>query len=462
MAPRPLLHELDETLDSTTSRAIRGGVSSASGRLFDPANPESIWSESLQSVLEQPPSVLPRRLILGGLAFCCVLGTWAWFGKVQEVSHATGQLMPKGKVYQVQPVVQGEVVRILVKPGQQVKSGQLIAEVDSRLAEAEVDRLQQNLATDRLKLIQTQELLNRAALEIQIRRAIAAAQVHAQSASLAEAEADAATQKAILMQTQVDQTAFTARLERLKPLLEEGVIAREQVFEVEQGLRDRQRTSIQAEGELNRAQATANRFQAELARQQAEAKRSELETQQQMQQLKLEITALAANIEEGETLLKAAQTQLKQSFLYAPVDGTVFALHIDNVGEVTQPGETIAEIAPDNAPLILSAVLPDREAGLVQPGMNVQMKFDAFPYQEYGIVSGKVLSISPSTEVHEQLGAVYQVEISLSRDQITSEEKSVRLKAGQTASADIVVRQYRIMDVLLKPFQSLRQDNLTL
>jgi hemolysin D len=422
----------------------------------------SAWSQSLQSVLDQPTADLPSRMIAAGMIFCCAFGAWTWFGRVQEVSHAAGQLTPQGKVYKVQSVAEGEIVRLLVKPGQSVKAGQLIAELDNRLAEAEVNRLQQSLAIYKLQFLQTQELFNRTELEAQSRQAITLAQIHAQEAALAKAYATAVTQEEIVTQVEADLEASSARLERLKPLLEEGAIAQEQVFDVEQGWRDRQQALIQNQGELENALADSRRFQAELAQQEAEAKRSELETQQRLQQLKLETTELEAKINETENLLKAAQTQLQETLVYAPVNGTVSMLHIDNVGEVARLGDTLAEIAPDGAPLVLSAVLPNQEAGLVEIGMPVQIKFDAFPYQEYGIVSGKVLSISPDAEIDEKLGAVYKVDISVDREALTQTERPIQFKAGQTASAEIVVRQRRILDVLLKPFQTLQQDSLKL
>ena len=78
------------------------------------------WSTSLQTVLDQPPSTLPRQLILGGLAFCVAFGAWATFGRIDEVGHARGQLVPKGEVYKIHPIESGKIARIRVKEGQSV------------------------------------------------------------------------------------------------------------------------------------------------------------------------------------------------------------------------------------------------------------------------------------------------------------------------------------------------------
>jgi HlyD family secretion protein len=110
---------------------------------------------------------------------------------------------------------------------------------------------------------------------------------------------------------------------------------------------------------------------------------------------------------------------------------------------------------------MLSAVLPNRDAGFVREGMDVQIKFDAFPYQDYGIVSGTVTSISPDTKVDEKLGAVYTVEIALESSSAIAAQR-MQLKAGQTASAEIITRQRRIIDIFLDPIKKLQQGGINL
>lgn len=453
-AERPSEQPVERTLE--VSRPQPSVVPAASKNL------PAYWSTSLQTLLDQPPSALPRNLVMGGFAFCCVLAAWAWFGQIHEVSHAQGRLVPQGEVYKIQPVTQSEVAQIKVKEGQSVKAGQVIAELDNRLAVAEVERLEQSLAAYQIQLIQTESLIDRTHLEAETRQAIAAAEVQAQAAAIAQAEAKAATYEKTLPQLQAESVAYEMRLARLQPLVMEGAIAEDHLFEVEQALRQHQQVMTQSQGDLEQALAESDRLQAGWIEKQAQAKQSALEAQQKLQQLRLEATQVQAKIAETETQLRAAQTKLKQMALYAPVTGTISALKIRNIGEVAQPGQTIAEIAPAGAPLVLSAFLPSREAGLVKTGMRVQMKFDAFPYQDYGMVSGKVTSISPDAEVHEHLGAVYKVEVTLDRNAVTHNQQAISFKAGETASAEIIVRQRRIMDVLLDPFTQLQKGGITL
>jgi hemolysin D len=435
---------------------VRGGV--AAPDLPDAIAPPPQWSPPLQNLLDQPPSSLPWRLAIAGILFCCAFGSWAWFGQVQEVSRATGTLIPKGKTYKVQPTTQATVARILVQEGAQVKAGAIIAELDRRLVDTEVEGLQEQIYADRLQWAQTQGLIEKTGLEMQTQQAIAAAQMQSQSAAMTESQTDAATHRQLLADLQTEMTAYQERLDRLQPLVNEGAIAQDHLFEVEQTLRQRQQTVTQTEGDLQKAAATTQQLQANLVQTAAEGKQKQLQAQQKLQQLQMQSSQLQAKMVATENALKRARTQRDQTFIYAPVSGVITDLKLHHSGEVTQPGQTFAEIMPQSATLVLSANLPNQEAGFVKAGMPVQMKFNAFPFQRYGTVAGKVGYIAPDAIVDQQLGSVYRVEVRLNQLEISGQE----LKAGQTATAEVVTRQRRIIDVLLEPIQQLQKQNLTL
>ncbi len=477
------------------------------------------WSTSLQTVLDQPPSTLPRQLILGGLAFCVAFGAWATFGQIDEVGHARGQLVPKGEVYKIHPIESGKIARIRVKEGQSVKAGEELVELDTEIAATEVERLQQMLVADQIQLNQMQSLIERTRLEAQTRAEIAKADAQAAMAAIDEINAKAAaTQKQLTelrtaaaasedrvkrlkplsgttqelrKKLEADVVAAVEEVERLKPLVEAGAISKkylldaqqvlrdrqsaitkyqleevtnttEREFEAEQGLRDRTSAIAANESELPQTLAQAKQLQAGLLQKQAEGRRTQIEAQQKIQQLEVETTQLKAKIAENQNLLTSAKAKLKQRFLYAPVDGVVSSLNIPNPGEVVQPGQTIAEMAPQNAPLVLSASLPNQEAGFVKIGMPAQVKLDAFPYQDYGMVTGKVLSISSDAKPDERLGAVYRVQVALDRSYVTANHQTIKLKAGQTASAEIIIRRRRIADIILDPIRQLQKGGINL
>ncbi|MGV0024074.1 HlyD family type I secretion periplasmic adaptor subunit [Phormidesmis priestleyi] len=414
------------------------------------------WSPPLQTLLDKPASALPARLAIGGLAFSLCFTSWAWLGQMNEVAHAQGKLIPKGAVYKVNPIETGKVSQVLVTEGQTVKAGQPLLELDPQLATTEVEGLEKQLTADQTQLNQTQTLMTQLVMQAQTRVAIGRATIASQKVAAMQAKGNTLTTQAIVEQLQADAAAQQERLNRLQPLAAEGAIAQEQVFQVEQSLRERQRTITEHQGSLQQSRSEIDRLQAEFIQKQAEDQQYQLEAQQQIQQLRLKVSELQAKIEQTQTLLKVAQAKRKQRVVYAPVSGKISTLNIRNPGEVVQPGQPLAEITPSNKPLVLSAILPDREAGLVKVGMRVQVKLDAYPYQDYGIVSGKVTAISADAQPDEKLGQVYRVEVQLDRHSVTKESQKVLFRAGQTATAEIVTRQRRIADILLDPLKQLQ------
>jgi hemolysin D len=411
---------------------------------------------SLQSVLDQPPSTLPSRLILGGLVFTTLFGVWAWFGQINEVAQAQGKLLPQGETYKVNPIEAGKVAQVLVKEGATVKSGQVLMSLDTELAEHDVKRLETELASAQTELTQTRPLLAQAQLQAQIQDSMGRLGTQAQAAESSQADEAIQTTQALLEQLKADAAAQEARLEKLTPLVAEGAIAQEQVFQVEQSLRDRQRTIIEHEGMLARSQGESERLTATLEQKREQENKTKVDVQQQIQQLEIQISQLDAKIAQTQELLETARIKLKQRFIYAPVDGIVSTLKVRHDGEVVQPGQPIAEIAPSQKPLILSTNLPNQEAGFVKPGMAVQVKLHAYPYQDYGIIPGTVIAISPDTQTDNQLGHVYRVDIKLDKHHVTKDNQRISFKAGQTATAEIVTRQRRIIDLLLDPIKQLR------
>ena len=97
--------------------------------------------------------------------------------------------------------------------------------------------------------------------------------------------------------------------------------------------------------------------------------------------------------------------------------------------------------------------------------MPVKLKFDAFPFKDYGILAGRLTQISPTSKVTETTQgeiASFDVEIELDQTCIQIETTCIELLPGQTATAEIIIRQRRIIDFILDPFRQLQQEGLEL
>ncbi|MGB7444056.1 MAG: hypothetical protein WA919_23570 [Coleofasciculaceae cyanobacterium] len=97
--------------------------------------------------------------------------------------------------------------------------------------------------------------------------------------------------------------------------------------------------------------------------------------------------------------------------------------------------------------------------------MAVKIKFDAYPFQDYGVIEGKLKDISPTSKVKETVQgqvATYDLKIELEQDCIPKSSECIPLRPGDTATAEVIVRQRRLIDFILDPFKKLQQGGLEL
>jgi hemolysin D len=420
------------------------------------------WSPAVQEVLQSPPSRLPLYALAGVLLLLGGVGTWSWFGQIDEVGKAQGKLVPQGSLYKLQLPETGKIARLHIREGMSVQKGQVLVDLEPESLRTEIDLQRQLLSTSQMRLLQTEGLLAQAQAELSSSQQQANAAQAAQQSLITQAQARSANLSRMTRQSRADIKRHQERLDRLIPLVNAGAISREQVFSAEQAFHDREAQLIQHSGDWDNANQTIAQNRELLLKQRAEGNTAILQAQQKVQELRMQVTQSHAELSEIQSRLQMAEQRLRRRFVYAPISGTVSSLQVKNVGEVIQPGQTIAELAPQKAPLVLEARLPNREAGFARTGMPVNIKLDAYPYQEFGMLSGRVQSISPDAQTDSQLGEVYKLKIKLDRSYIISNGRPVQLKSGQTASAEVVIRQRRIISFLLDPIEQLQKGGFSL
>ncbi|HCQ1782405.1 TPA: enterohemolysin T1SS ABC transporter subunit EhxD, partial [Escherichia coli] len=139
------------------------------------------------------------------------------------------------------------------------------------------------------------------------------------------------------------------------------------------------------------------------------------------------------------------------SFIKAPVSGTVQELNIHTEGGVVTTAETLMMIVPDNDILEVTASVLNKDIGFIQPGQEVVIKVDAYPYTRYGYLTGKVKNITADSVSVPDTGLVFNVIISIDRNDIQGERKKIPVTAGMTVMAEIKTGVRSVISYLLSP-----------
>ncbi|MDJ0557133.1 MAG: HlyD family efflux transporter periplasmic adaptor subunit [Microcoleaceae cyanobacterium MO_207.B10] len=186
---------------------------------------------------------------------------------------------------------------------------------------------------------------------------------------------------------------------------------------------------------------------------------------EQLKNLAAQKTGLISEIAQTEKEIESLNFDLEKRTVRAKSNGTVFNLPVDNVGDVVQQGEMVVEIAPKDSFLLLKAEMATGESGSLKEGMPVKLKFDAYPFQDYGIVEASLSKISPTSEIQETNQgpvAAYELEIDLEQGCIPTKNECIVLRPGDTATAEVIVRQRRVIDFIIDPFKKLQKGGLEL
>ena len=106
-------------------------------------------------------------------------------------------------------------------------------------------------------------------------------------------------------------------------------------------------------------------------------------------------------------------------------------------------------IVPKDTPLVLEIMVMNRDIGFIMEDMIVEIKLDTFPYQKYGSVEGKIISISPDAIEQENMGYVYKVHVSFEQTEITVDDREVKITPGMAATAEIKLKKRKIAEFFI-------------
>jgi HlyD family secretion protein len=125
----------------------------------------------------------------------------------------------------------------------------------------------------------------------------------------------------------------------------------------------------------------------------------------------------------------------------APLAGKIIFLEPLQENQYLKAGQSIGFVNPSDSRYFALINLPQNNFGKVEVGQIVQLRFDAYPYAEYGYVEGKLIFIS---EFATDSGFVAHIQ--LPKGLITNQSKSLYYRDGLRAEASIITKNMRLME----------------
>ncbi|SRR6266581_974248 len=418
---------------------------------------------------DKPPHPLGQRVLWVLLGLIVLLLLWAMFGRLDVVAVAEGKLIPQSYLKIVQPADAGIVKDILVNEGQTVHAGQVLMRMDTLISEADTKSLDADAQRKRLTLRRINAELGGPPFLTEASDPPVVREIEAQyRANRAALDATLAEERARLVKARQELAAaeqVKSKLQATLPHYRNQDLAFEKLandgFAGPLMASDKKRERIEKEQELNTQVFIIESAKASIL--QSEKKLAQIVTDYR-RQLYAERNELQGQADKLDQ--EIAKQSHKQSLLElrAPQDSVVKDLATHTSGAVVQPGTVLLTLVPKEETLRAEVWVSNEDIGFVRPGQPVKLKLAAFPFQQYGMIEGRVEHVSadaadnaagngnsPPDQAKKVQPLVYKALVALQEMQLNLDGERFPLSAGMQTNAEIHLGDRTVMEYLISP-----------
>tara|TARA_B100001939_G_scaffold343028_1_gene355085 strand:+ start:197 stop:1357 length:1161 start_codon:yes stop_codon:yes gene_type:complete len=373
-------------------------------------SPKNNSSLAVRPLNHQEVQLRPAPLWSKALAWTIIstasLGfIFAVFAKIDEVVLAPGELQPLGAERPVKAPFAGVIKDIVAKEGQKVNAGDTLLRFD-----ADVSR-------KRKETLETQIKLERKRFEEESRA------VEARKRGVVE------RLNGINRSLNTESSIYT----NIIPLAEIGAMQLTELL--------RQRNKVeQLESEAQVVKADLEEVEAQLNKLKQESLREISELERQM-------------VEVQDTITKEK--------LSAPIAGIVYGMIPSSAGYAASAGETLVKVVPGGE-IEAKIYITNQDVGFMKPGMKAQIRVDAFPYTQFGSITGSLKSVGTLPLEPDQQNPMprFPAYVKIDKDYLEKDGEKYEISAGQSVQVNLILRDKRVISLLTDAVQK-ALDSLT-
>lgn len=434
--------------------------------------PEAIdFAPDLLAIQDRPPERMPRAILLAVLALLGCLLLWAALAERDLIVAAEGRLIPQTFSKPVQTAEGGVIAEILVQEGDRVSAGQVVARIDSRLAEADQRSLGNEVDTWRVSLLfidaelgnrlpvvprdERPEIVSGVRSRFDARRRALLDSVAQETASVQRAAADLATAQQAYSKIQQTLPTFRQSAEAYERLSKDGFVG-------ELAANEKRREAADKELELKVQAANVESQRAAVVQAQSKlvAMRSEY-----FRQLENERSELLQQMRRGREELTKVGVKTTLMELRAPQDGVVKDVAVVAKGAVLAAGATVLTVVPTHEDLRGEVLLKNEDVGFVSAGQAAQVKIAAYPFQRYGLLKGRVELVGADSADPRQAAPAqpptlsYRALIRLDSANLKDADgRDLSLSPGMAIVAEVNLGRQSVLSYLLSPVRKVAAE----
>ncbi|MBT3789824.1 MAG: HlyD family type I secretion periplasmic adaptor subunit [Alphaproteobacteria bacterium] len=420
-----------------------------------------------QTTAEYQPTRLGAGATTHLFLMLCVLavgafGAWSWYGKLDIVSDAVGEVVPSSQIKSIQHLEGGIVQEILIREGDTVEAGQELVVLERTASGADVQELGVRMMALQVDIARHEAELKRAK-RVSYPKSI----VKSQKTLIAQANQRfknrisrinnlVASQQQMVTQRREEGREIKARINKRRKSL---VFLKEQIAISDELMKEdltnrmlhlnllKERT--EQEGGIAEDLAAQKRIASSII--EARARVNTLRTSFN-EEVRAELDDKRRSLKEFAERMGRLEDNLARTVLRSPVRGVVQTLHVATLGGVVRSGDTVVDIVPAGDKLVIEAKLPAQDVGYVAPGQLAMVTLASGDAIRFGRLKGRVMSISPDTLVTKDNVPYYKVRVETERDYFERRSARYSLVPGVQVICSIQTGRRSVLEYILDPF----------
>lgn len=331
------------------------------------------------------------------------------FAKFEEVIKVNGFIRPEENISTISNAVTGRIQSIEYKAGQTVSKGQLLLKIDPTQLEAEKESLESQINEEKEKL-----------------------------SALYEIKESIRLNKNVINK---DHYEAYLRFELWETNLEKL-----------NNLRELNKQKYLQEKKLPKSMTTVSKLR-------------ELESEYLIScndyddcnitfkhDIESEIIKLETSCKINDSKLKQINDSILFTEIRAPIDGIIQEITVYNKNDWVQAGQKLFNIVPNDINLTkVELSIPAKQAGKIENGMKVKMRFPSLPYHEFGGTQGNIITIDPDITKSQNGEAYFLIKTNIENQSLKDKKgKEYPLKVGLQVDARIILSKKTILNFVLE------------
>jgi adhesin transport system membrane fusion protein len=388
---------------------------------------------------------------------------WASLAHLDEVTRGQGKVIPSSKLQVITAADPATVSEILVRSGQRVHKGQLLARLDNPESASQLGQLQaetESLQARSSRLTgegtgtsvacQGTDCAGEEVLK-SVRESAVRSKVAALNASADQARREAGEAAATIQSLTGSLGLAQNQVQMLEPLAAKHIVPQTDLLEKRREVIDLQGRIAAAREQQGKALAAVREAQAQASQANFEFRQSALDERSQVN----------AKIAVNEQSLRGAEGKQNRTEIRSPVDGVVNDVQVTTIGGYVQPGQKIMEVVPLGEKLLVETRVRPSDIAFIKVGDRALVKVTAYDFSIYGGLDGRVVQVSADSIYDEtEKQAYFTVIVETNKSFLMASGHRLPITPGMMTDTQIITGRKSVLTYLLKPVLKARSDAL--